>query len=415
MSPSNTPVASTELPRVSLKEPLEPGAQIVTSVGVLEPGKAALFELKLPPLKDGEFRVKTLYSGFSAGTEMTQLRGTNVVNKFGIDPETRIFNTGKGSGDVPMQSVPIMGYMQVATVMESKTSQVKVGDTVCTPYGHRTEHNVPETNHWIHLPSHIEPLLGVFVGQMGPICAQGVMRADIALLSRELADDPASFAERRVPTLREPKFWARHFGQGIRGKNVLVFGAGIVGLMSALFAKKFGAREVAVVDQVSSRLALVEQFGLTPVNGREVDVARWAKTRAGWGETPDTRGADVALQCTASDAALQTATAALRRMATVVDLGFYQGGASHLHLGNEFHHNGIGHVCAQIQNLPAGITRRDLSELTIALLSDDFYASRLKAHVITDVVPYRQAQSLFDRLLANDLTVVQGVLDFQKA
>jgi len=38
------------------------------------PGKVELVEEDLPPLADGQVRVKTAYSGISAGTELTAYR-----------------------------------------------------------------------------------------------------------------------------------------------------------------------------------------------------------------------------------------------------------------------------------------------------------------------------------------------------
>jgi (R,R)-butanediol dehydrogenase/meso-butanediol dehydrogenase/diacetyl reductase len=50
-----------------------------------------------------------------------------------------------------------------------------------------------------------------------------------------------------------------------RGDNVLVIGAGPIGLAVAAWSKFFGARRVAVSDLVASRLAIAEQMGATDV------------------------------------------------------------------------------------------------------------------------------------------------------
>jgi threonine dehydrogenase-like Zn-dependent dehydrogenase len=41
------------------------------------PGSAATVEDETNPLIDGGVRIRTLYSGISAGTELTAYRGTN--------------------------------------------------------------------------------------------------------------------------------------------------------------------------------------------------------------------------------------------------------------------------------------------------------------------------------------------------
>jgi hypothetical protein len=47
-------------------------------VTFIKPGKVKLTEFKDLPLKHNEVRIVTLYSGISAGTELTHYRGTNV-------------------------------------------------------------------------------------------------------------------------------------------------------------------------------------------------------------------------------------------------------------------------------------------------------------------------------------------------
>ncbi len=50
-----------------------------------------------------------------------------------------------------------------------------------------------------------------------------------------------------------------------RGENVLIIGAGPVGLVTAMWAKFFGARHVIVSEKAPGRLALAAKFGATAV------------------------------------------------------------------------------------------------------------------------------------------------------
>ena len=79
-----------------------------------------------------------------------------------------------------------------------------------------------------------------------------------------------------------------------------------------------------------------------------ISAAVFLKERWQTGDSGD-RGADVAFQCSASGALLQLALESLRPQCTVIDLGFYQGGAPEVRFGEVFHHNGLRHVCAQIR------------------------------------------------------------------
>ena len=51
----------------------------------------------------------------------------------------------------------------------------------------------------------------------------------------------------------------------------------------------------------------------------------------------------------------------------MVAVGFYQGDASGLVLGDEFHHNGIRVICGQIGNVHPGQTWRTLRSGTIGM------------------------------------------------
>jgi hypothetical protein len=52
----------------------------------------------------------------------------------------------------------------------------------------------------------------------------------------------------------------------------------------------------------------------------------------------------------------------------VFAVGFYQGGADALRLGEEFHHNGVALVTTQIGNPAGTLSRRDLQRRTVELL-----------------------------------------------
>ena len=72
-------------------------------------------------------------------------------------------------------------------------------------------------------------------------------------------------------------------------------GAGVVGLLTGLFARHLGAAEVAVVDVTPARLAAAAALGLEPVDEAAVDRGTWAKDR--WVHGPGDCGADVVFQC----------------------------------------------------------------------------------------------------------------------
>ena len=171
-------------------------------------------------------------------------------------------------------------------------------------------------------------------------------------------------------------------------------GAGVVGLLTGLFARHHGAANVVVADTTQERLAAAAALGLTALNETAVDVWRYCKER--WHHGPSDRGADLVFQCRGVPGSLQTALRSLRPQGSVIDLAFYQDGAADVRLGEEFHHNGLTIRCAQIGRVPRGCgyswTRERLARETVDLLSA--YAAQVRAHLITDVVDLDQAPDL---------------------
>ena len=75
------------------------------------------------------------------------------------------------------------------------------------------------------------------------------------------------------------------------GKNVVVFGAGPVGLMAAYSAMLRGAARVWVVDKAPDRLALASKIGATPINFSDADPKEVVM------EATDGFGADCGVEC----------------------------------------------------------------------------------------------------------------------
>jgi threonine dehydrogenase-like Zn-dependent dehydrogenase len=127
--------------------------------------------------------------------------------------------------------------------------------------------------------------------------------------------------------------------------------------------RAWGAAPVVVVDRLAGRLAIAEGLGLEVADGsREADVAAALKRRFG------ADGIRCAWECTGAIPALHEAIRTVGRLGLVVAVGFYQGGAPDLLLGEEFHHNGIRIASAQIGNPHGGLTRRDLQLRTLELV-----------------------------------------------
>lgn len=358
---------------------------------VTGPGEPKLVDEDEPPLRDGCFRVATLYSGLSAGTELTFVKGTNPSLTAGWDPTLGLF-----TGNPPETVYPVrkLGYMQVGRVVETWSRAVDEGRLVAMTYGHRTSAVAdPRADRFVPLPDDLDPVLGIYAAHMGPICANGLLYAAADVCGPDV----------------------RTLGDGVAGRRVAVVGAGVVGVLTALFAVEHGAAEVVVLDETASRLAVCRALGLDTFDTTTGDAGLALKER--WRHGPADHGADVVFQCRGRSASLAVALRALRPQGTVVDLAFYTDDAAAVRLGEEFHHNGLTVRCAQIGRVPRGIghlwDRERLSAETIALLRSR--GADIRTHLITDVVPFDEAPQVLLDIAARRRHVVQAVFTVDPA
>lgn len=357
----------------------------IRSLGVERAGQMFFFQYEEGPLPEGQFRVETLYTALSAGTELTFFKGTNPYLSSRWDETLGVFQADEPSIRFPLN---FLGYMEVGRVTESRTAAIEPGTALGMTYGHKSGHTVdPLREFYQPLPEDMDPVLGIYAAQMGPICANGLLHAAANLNGRDVRD----------------------IGEGVRGRDVLVTGGGVIGLITGLFAVQHGAANVAVADPTPERLAAARALGMTAIDERDTEAWRFCKER--WFHGPSDHGADVVFQCRGQADALVTALRALRPQGVVIDLAFYQGGAPNLNLGEEFHHNGLSIVCAQIGRVPRGLAdqwdRGRLARETVALLQA--HGPAIRQHIITDIVPFDDAPRFVEELAARKRHALQAV------
>jgi 2-desacetyl-2-hydroxyethyl bacteriochlorophyllide A dehydrogenase len=327
------------------------------------------------PLGPHELRVRTLYSGISAGTEMTAYRGSNPYLSKQWDAKNRLFL----SSAAPSQPYPLSGwgYEEVGEVIEvnPEVTTLKVGDIVYGTWGHRTHHILQEdyANQRIK-PDGLEPILAIY-SHLGPIALNGILDANIHV-----------------------------------GETVAVFGLGVLGQVIAQLAKLNGGR-VFGVDMIEKRLELAKELGAIEEVFNPRDGSPAEKIKA----LTDGRGTDVTIEVSGSVRALHEAIRATAYSARVVALGFFQGEAQGLSLGEEFHHNRINLVCSQISNVdPALSYRWDRLRLIHTIMDLQAKGSLNLRPVITHVLPFKQAAQGFQILDETPDQALQVVLDFSQ-
>lgn len=359
----------------------EPGYVVV----VEQPGVVTLQQQPDPgPLAAGQFDVETVFSGLSTGTDLSWVKGTNPAGRRRWDADLGLFGSEATDSGYPVRT---FGYMQVGRVTDSATAAVHSGDLVAMTYGHRSSYRADVlADRVVTLPASLDPVLGIYAAHMGPICANGLLHAAADCCGADV----------------------RSLGDGVRGRRVVVVGAGVIGLLTAMFADHHGAATIVVVDPTPGRRRVAELLGFEALDPSD-DPAVLLKTR--WRHSAGDRGADVAFQCRGQATALATALRTLRPQGTVIDLAFYPGGSAELRLGEEFHHNGLSVRCAQIGRVPRGTAhlwdRERLSAATLELLAAR--GAAISAHLITDRVPLREAPGVLTRLARSRHTGLQLV------
>ncbi|WP_159619580.1 zinc-binding dehydrogenase [Arthrobacter zhaoguopingii] len=348
------------------------------------PGVLEIVEEQLPEVPEGGLLLETLVTGLSAGTELAFVKGDHPGLRSRLDSDLGLFLPDSAGTAYPVRR---LGYMEVARVAASRTAAFAEGDILAGAYGHATAHVAdPLNDHLVLLGDDLDPLLGVFVAHLGPICANGLLHAAAEATGGQ----------------------ARTLADGVDGRQVLVTGAGPIGLLTALFARSLGAREVAIADSDPLRRRLAEELGFLALD-LDDDPGRLLKTR--WRHGPADRGADVVFQCRGRPEALHTALRAARPQGTIIDLAFYTSGGDAVRLGEEFHHNGLNLRCAQISRVPRGLAghwdRARLSAETVRLLRS--HGDVIRKHLVSDVVPYEDAPRLMREVSLRERHVLTAV------
>src|SRR5687768_9637569 len=101
------------------------------------PGVVEVLEEDEPALGASEVRVRTLYSGISAGTELTSYRGSSPHLSKHWDLDRRLFADGAEELSYPVRN---LGYEEVGEVVEvgRDADRALLGKRVWGTWGHRT-------------------------------------------------------------------------------------------------------------------------------------------------------------------------------------------------------------------------------------------------------------------------------------
>jgi len=305
------------------------------------PRQLRLAEQPSRSLGPGEVRLRARLSGISHGTELSLYRGTSAFADKVFDRGLRAF-VEPPAGSASAYPVTL-GYEMISEVVEvgPGVTEVTVGDLVHTGTPHQEETvldlaaSLQATYPLVVLPTDERLERGVFLS-LAAVALQAVHDAEIKL-----------------------------------GDAVSVHGLGAIGLLAVQMCRLEGIQNVIGIDPEPHRRDLAARFGATHVlDAADDKLGLTVRDRNGG------QGVDVAIEVSGSDRGLQGALSAAGLGGTVVAAGFYQGGAAHLRLGEEFHHNrlsliaSVGSWGAPDRHAPLWNRRRVLDTAARLLFTD---------------------------------------------
>lgn len=335
-----------------------------------QPKQIGFEEYEERELLSNEVRIKTLYTGISAGTELTSYRGTSPFLNKKWDVNNRIFEKElETSWTFPLKQ---WGYEEVGEVIEtgSAVTRVQVGDIIFGTWGHRSTHIAEEgfaADRKLH--KELDPICGIF-SHIGAIGINAILDANIHV-----------------------------------SETVAVFGQGVPGQIVTQLAKLNGAKVIAV-DLDDTRLAVSKKFGADiTINSKKCDASKEIK------EITKGLGADVAIEISGSPIALHEAIRCAAYSGRVVASGFMQGEPRGLFLGEEFHHNRINLICSQISGVdPALSNRWNRLRLNHTVMDLQKEGKLDLKGLITHIIPFDDAARAYETLDTGAEQVLQMVL-----
>jgi len=342
-------------------------------VELTQPREVRIREYPTPSPGPGEVRVRTLYSGISAGTELATYRGTSPYLAKQWDADAALFVPGSPTWSYP---VDVWGYSEVGEVevLGEGAAESSIGEVVWGIWGHRSHAVLPaEPLRGHRLPATLDPKVGTF-DRVGAVALNAVLASGACI-----------------------------------GETVAVLGLGVIGLLATQLLISQGI-DVVAIDTVPYRLELARKFGATPFSAAEGDLALAVR------EHTNGRGADRVIELTGAYPALHQAIRLAGVGGTVIAASFYQGPATALALGEEFHHNRVTLVSSQISGVPARLrdrwSRERLHQTFIQLCA----AGRVDPlPLISHVMPATEAAEAYRLIDSPPPDLLQVILSFAGA
>lgn len=276
-----------------------------------QPGAVEIREEALPPLTPGRVLVKTLLTAVSSGTEMLVYRH-QVPSNLSLDSTIAALS---GNFDYPLK----YGYSAVGRVIElGQGVDRSWQDKLVFAFHPHESHFIAAPEDLLPLPENVTPEDAVFLANM----------------------------ETAVNFLMD--------GQPIIGEQVVVFGQGIVGLLTTALLAQFPLGKLITVDQYPLRRRVSQEIGASCC----LEPAGLPEKIYPLLHSGDTHGTDLVFELSGNPEAFNQAIAITGFNGRIVLGSWYGQKTVNLELGGRFHRSRIRLISSQVSTLSPGLTGR---------------------------------------------------------
>lgn len=321
----------------------------------------------LPPLARDEVLVQTLISGISAGTEMLIYRD-ELPPELSKDESLPALN---GRLELPMK----YGYASIGRVVD-------LGPDVGSEWADSTVFAFnPHESHFTASPT------------------------DLILLPEDLSPEDALF----IPNMESAVNFL-HDGRPIVGECVVVYGQGIVGLLTSALLQRIPLGSLITLDRYLQRREASLQIGAhTSLDPGQTDVL--SQIEEVCRDNCSSPGADLSYELTGSPEALNLAIAATAYNGRVVIGSWYGRKKASLDLGGHFHRNRIRLINSQVSSIDPALRGRWTKGRRLQT-AVEFVRTLKPSRWITHRIPFNQAKEAYSTLDEAPENALQVILEY---
>lgn|SRR5574341_491238 len=332
------------------------------------PRHVSIREETLPPLAPGQVLVKTLLSAISPGTEMLIYRGEAPTDL----PADETISSLHGDLHFPLK----YGYSTVGRVESLGEGVDPVWrDKLVFAFNPHETHFMADTSNLMMLPVDLTPEDGIFLPNM----------------------------ETAVNFL--------HDGAPLVGEQVIVFGQGIVGLLTTSLLARIPLSDLITLDRYASRRELSMQCGarhsLDPSEANHLANTRGHSLHS---VTPY-RGADLVYELTGNPEALDLAIHLAGFDGRVVIGSWYGTKHAALDLGGHFHRNRVRLISSQVSTISPALAGRWTKNRRFQV-AWDMIRTIQPARLISHRIPFEDSAHAYQILDRHPDQAIQIILTY---